>query len=205
MAKSDLKSAWVPGEAAFQRLLTWLDAGTYSQGERYLEIATDRQFFARRKLPAPDDLGRGLESCGRRLEEPARSTISCPPAPIHCRSVRVARVGETTPCLSQPVSEPRPKRVHAGATPRRIARHEEVSALLATLRSRSDLILDYNVRIPHAEGRKKSSLSLGEGSESLAIRVPIAHPLKCVRACSPSKDNAKFVSQVNMSFQSDNP
>jgi len=71
MAKSQLKRHWEPGEAAFQRLLTWLDEGIDSQGERYLDIR-DRlvHYFARRNSAAPDDLAdETLNRVARRLEE----------------------------------------------------------------------------------------------------------------------------------------
>ena len=71
MAKSDLKSGWQPDEAALHRLLAWLDEGTDSQGERYLDIR-DRlvHYFARRNCLAPDDLAdETLNRVTRRLEE----------------------------------------------------------------------------------------------------------------------------------------
>lgn len=71
MAKTDLKRHWAPSEAAFQRLLAWLDEGTDSRGERYLDIR-DRlvHYFARRNALAPDDLAdETLNRVARRLEE----------------------------------------------------------------------------------------------------------------------------------------
>lgn len=71
MGKADHKRRWEPGEAAFQQLLTWLDQGNDSQGERYLDIR-DRlvHYFARRSSLAPDDLAdETLNRVARRLEE----------------------------------------------------------------------------------------------------------------------------------------
>src|SRR5688572_22891083 len=71
MAKADLKRNWRPSEAAFQRLLSWLDQGADSQGERYLDIR-DRlvDYFARRNSAAPEDLAdETLNRVARRLEE----------------------------------------------------------------------------------------------------------------------------------------
>jgi DNA-directed RNA polymerase specialized sigma24 family protein len=71
MAKVNLKRQWEPSEAAFHRLLTWLDQGGDSQGERYLDIR-DRlvRYFARRSCPAPDDLAdETLNRVARRLDE----------------------------------------------------------------------------------------------------------------------------------------
>lgn len=71
MARPDRTRRWEPSDAAFQRLLTWLDQGADSQGERYLDIR-DRlvHYFARRNGPAPDDLAdETLNRVARRLEE----------------------------------------------------------------------------------------------------------------------------------------
>jgi DNA-directed RNA polymerase specialized sigma24 family protein len=71
MPKRDLKRSWEPGEATFHRLLAWLDEGTDTQGERYLEIR-DRlvHYFARRNCLRPDDLAdETLNRVARRLEE----------------------------------------------------------------------------------------------------------------------------------------
>ena len=71
MPKPDLKRHWAPGEASFHRLLAWLDEGTDTQGERYLEIR-DRlvRYFARRNCLRPDDLAdETLNRVARRLEE----------------------------------------------------------------------------------------------------------------------------------------
>ena len=44
-------------EAAFTRLLTWLDDGTDSEGERYLEVRRRLvAYFDRQNRPAPDAL-----------------------------------------------------------------------------------------------------------------------------------------------------
>jgi len=71
MVKANLKRHWQPSEAAFHRLLAWLDEGADSHGERYLDIR-DRlvHYFARRGSPAPDDLAdETLNRVARRLEE----------------------------------------------------------------------------------------------------------------------------------------
>jgi RNA polymerase sigma factor (sigma-70 family) len=71
MANAPLRRRWEPSEATFERLLTWLDAGADSQGERYLDIR-DRlvHYFARRRCFAPDDLAdETLNRVARRLEE----------------------------------------------------------------------------------------------------------------------------------------
>jgi hypothetical protein len=71
MPQRDLRPRWQLDETAFHRLLQWLDEGTESHGERYLEIR-DRlvSYFGRRSCPAPDDLAdETLNRVARRLEE----------------------------------------------------------------------------------------------------------------------------------------
>lgn len=71
MAKRDLRLRRELDETAFHRLLQWLDQGSDSQGERYVEIR-DRlvTYFGRRNCPAPDDLAdETLNRVARRLEE----------------------------------------------------------------------------------------------------------------------------------------
>lgn len=70
-AKPDLTRRWEPDQAAFARLLEWLDEGRDSHGERYLDIR-DRlvRYFARRNCPSPDDLAdETLNRVTRRLDE----------------------------------------------------------------------------------------------------------------------------------------
>jgi DNA-directed RNA polymerase specialized sigma24 family protein len=71
MAETNSKRHWQPSEAAFHRFLAWLDDGSDSRGERYLDIR-DRlvHYFARRGSPTPDDLAdETLNRVARRLEE----------------------------------------------------------------------------------------------------------------------------------------
>ena len=71
MARRDLRPRWQLDETAFHRLLEWLDQGSDSQGERYVEIR-DRlvSYFGRRNAPTPDDLAdETLNRVAKRLEE----------------------------------------------------------------------------------------------------------------------------------------
>src|SRR6187549_1697403 len=71
MAKPNLKRDWQPDEAAFGRLLAWLDEGTDSRGERYLEMRERLvDYFGRRNCHSPEDLADDtLNRVARRLEE----------------------------------------------------------------------------------------------------------------------------------------
>jgi DNA-directed RNA polymerase specialized sigma24 family protein len=71
MANRDLRLRRELNETAFHHLLQWLDQGSDSHGERYVEIR-DRLviYFGRRNCPAPDDLAdETLNRVARRLEE----------------------------------------------------------------------------------------------------------------------------------------
>ena len=71
MARANIKRDWQPDKAAFDRLLAWLDEGTESRGERYLEIRRRLvDYFGRRNCPFPEDLAdETLNRVARRLEE----------------------------------------------------------------------------------------------------------------------------------------
>jgi len=71
MARANIKRDWQPDKAAFDRLLAWLDEGTESRGERYLEIRERLvDYFDRRDCPFPEDLAdETLNRVARRLEE----------------------------------------------------------------------------------------------------------------------------------------
>ena len=71
MARANIKRDWQPDKAAFDRLLAWLDEGTESRGERYLEIRERLvDYFGRRDCPFPEDLAdETLNRVARRLEE----------------------------------------------------------------------------------------------------------------------------------------
>jgi len=71
MAKPNLKRDWQPDKAAFDRLLAWLDEGTDSRGERYLEMRERLvDYFGRRSCHSPEDLADDtLNRVARRLEE----------------------------------------------------------------------------------------------------------------------------------------
>src|SRR4026209_1374551 len=66
---------------ALTRLLRWLDDGSDSQGERYLEMRRRRvAYFDRRNRPAPDVLAdETLDRVSRTLEESGRIKVT-PPA-----------------------------------------------------------------------------------------------------------------------------
>ncbi|MGA8075099.1 MAG: hypothetical protein WB995_16615 [Candidatus Acidiferrales bacterium] len=68
---TQLKKDWELNPEAFRRLLGWLDGGTDSNGERYLEIRRRLvRYFDRRNCPSPGDLAdETLNRVARKLEE----------------------------------------------------------------------------------------------------------------------------------------
>src|SRR5215813_1194376 len=76
------KKDWDLSEQAFARLLAWLDEGTDSRGERYLEIRRRLVlYFDRKNCLSPDELAdETLNRVARRLEE---ETAIITDAPAH--------------------------------------------------------------------------------------------------------------------------
>lgn len=73
MARGELKKHWIPTEGAFRGLLTWLDEGVDSGGDRYLEMRRRLvSYFDRRNSSTPDEhADETLNRVARRLEEQA--------------------------------------------------------------------------------------------------------------------------------------
>jgi DNA-directed RNA polymerase specialized sigma24 family protein len=65
------KKDWTLNPRAFQRLLTWLDEGANSDGQKYLEMRRRlAAYFDRKNCPMPDELAdETLNRVARRLEE----------------------------------------------------------------------------------------------------------------------------------------
>jgi DNA-directed RNA polymerase specialized sigma24 family protein len=66
-----LKKDWQPSETAFRQLLSWLDEGTDSAGEKYLEIRRRLElYFDRKNCPSPGELAdQTLNRVARKLDE----------------------------------------------------------------------------------------------------------------------------------------
>ncbi len=70
-SKSGVRQGWEPTEPVFRRLLGWLDEGTDSNGERYLEMRRRlvRYFDRKQCIPSDDLADETLNRVARRLEE----------------------------------------------------------------------------------------------------------------------------------------
>jgi len=192
MAKGNLKRDWQPDKAAFDRLLAWLDEGTESGGERYLEMRGRLvDYFGRRDCASPEDLAdETLNRVARRLDEtgvidegvPARYCYIVARF-VFLESLRRPRhvdlPDETGENLAAPVADQQ-------ADSERTSRCLE-QCLQACSSTDRALILDY-YRAPGGtarEHRKQLAQRLGLTANSLAIRAyRIRSRLEaCVRAC----------------------
>lgn len=79
-ANSTLKRSWTPTEPAFRKFLQWLDEGSDSKGERYLEMRRRLlRYFDHKHCLASDDLAdETLNRVARRLEEQGTITEATP-------------------------------------------------------------------------------------------------------------------------------
>jgi DNA-directed RNA polymerase specialized sigma24 family protein len=79
--KTESKRDWTLTPGAFRRLLDWLDEGTDSGGQRYLEMQRRLTlYFDRKDCQSPDDLADDvLNRIARRLEEEGTITTDAPP------------------------------------------------------------------------------------------------------------------------------
>ena len=80
MADVPRKKDWEPTEAAFRRLLNWLDGAVDSFGQRYVEMRRRLvQYFDRKGCSMPDELADNtLNRVARRLEEEGQIVDAAP-------------------------------------------------------------------------------------------------------------------------------
>jgi DNA-directed RNA polymerase specialized sigma24 family protein len=76
-----LKKGWLPTAGAFHQFLTWLDEGSDSGGEKYLEMRRRLvAYFDRKRCLSPDELAdETLNRVARRLEEQGAIIDVAPP------------------------------------------------------------------------------------------------------------------------------
>ena len=191
MPKANLKRDWQPDKAAFDRLLAWLDEGTESRGERYLEICERLvDYFGRRDCPFPEDLAdETLNRVARRLEETGSIDDVVPARYCYIVAKFVFLESLRRPRQVELVAQSAEVAVAEVANER--AENERTFACLeqclqsCSLADRA-LILNYYQTIGSArENRRQLALRLGITANSLAIRAcRIRSRLEaCVRAC----------------------
>jgi len=207
MPKTGPQSRREPDESAFHRLLEWLDQGTDSEGQRYVEIRERLViYFARRNCPGPEDLAdETLNRVARRLKEQGRIDDILPAQ--YCYVVaRFVMLESLRQVHRELISLPRPHQPEI-ATPEGedvIAERERtmecLEACLATHTAGDrELILEY-YRTDDGTAkaqRKRLAERLGLTANSLAIRAwRLRQRLeRCVRNCRERRQtNGTFVS-----------
>ena len=186
--------------AAFRQFLSWLDDGTDSNGEKYLEMRRRLvAYFDRKNCVAPDELAdETLNRVARRLEEEGSITGTAPPniatSPLNSSSssISVATRGPTPACR-----ELSPGEVDAvlGAAPAddEAQNKEHLSACLEECLTKlpsndRDLILEYyrGEQRSKIESRRGLAATLRLSVNALSIRAcRIRNKLElCVRECS---------------------
>jgi DNA-directed RNA polymerase specialized sigma24 family protein len=198
VAKANLKRDWVPTEAAFQRLLMWLDEGADSQGERYVEIRSRLvHYFDRRSCLAAEDLAdETLNRVARRLDEEGEiaSVVPARYCYIVAKFVFLEYLRRPTPVPA--AIDAREENTMIGPrTPRQDDAIDTRQAILDCLdgcldkRPASDrqLILDYygSESTSTIEHRKRLAARLGLSANALAIRACRirGHLESCVKQC----------------------
>lgn len=192
MAKANLKRDWQPDKAAFDRLLAWLDEGTESGGERYLEMRSRLvEYFGRRDCSSPEDLAdETLNRVARRLEETGLIDHGVPARYCYIVAKFVFLESLRRP-RQMDLADRNGQAVAAQEVDERAESERAFTCLEQCLQSCSSadraLILDY-YRTPNGsarEHRKQLAQRLGITANSLAIRAcRIRSRLEeCVRGC----------------------
>ena len=181
---------------SFTRLLRWLDEGTDSKGERYLEIRRRLvAYFDRRNRPAPDILAdETLDRVSRTLEESGRIKVT-PPARycyVVARFVLLEDIRKTQREIpfdeTRPSSQPDPSSNRA-ATEEGVERSLQcLSHCLNRLKPEDrNLIVEYyrDAKRQRIDRRRELARELGITMNALAIRTwRLRSSLEaCVAAC----------------------
>src|SRR5215203_855668 len=208
MRKTEPRSRREPDETAFHRLLEWLDQGSDSEGQRYVEIRERLVlYFARRNCPGPEDLAdETLNRVARRLKE--QGTIDDILPAQYCygvaRFVMLEALRqmhrEATGIAHEHRSEfsSRPEREDGTAERERTMDCLEECLAAHTAADRELILAYYRTDAGTARAqRKRLAERLGLTANSLAIRAwRLRQRLeRCVRHCRERRqNNGSFVS-----------
>jgi DNA-directed RNA polymerase specialized sigma24 family protein len=201
MASVRYKKDWSPTAGTFHQFLHWLDEGTDSGGEKYLEMRRRLvAYFDRKNCVAPDELAdETLNRVARRLEEEGAITDT-PPARycyitakyVFLENLRSGQRSETSIAELPPLAADSllgvapPESSESAGKERLFACLEDCLAKLAS--ADRDLILEYYHGEQRAKIRCRRGLaaSLNVTVNALSIRAcRIRNKLElCVRKCS---------------------
>lgn len=178
--KAGPKRSWVPTQAAFHRLLGWLDEESDSGGQRYLEIRRRLVlYFDRKNCRSPDELAdETLNRVTRRLEEEGAIITD---APAHYCYI-VARFVLLESLREQPREGPLDDNAFVAAEPQSSEEEPEKERQFECLErcttklepENRELIVSYY----HGEQRVKI-----ENRRALAARLGVSANALSIRAC----------------------
>lgn len=195
------KKDWSPTAGAFRQFLSWLDEGTDSAGEKYLEMRRRLvAYFDRKNCVAPDDLAdETLNRVARRLEEEG-AILDTPPARycyitakfVFLEYLRGDKHSETSfaemppQAIDSVLSTPPPETGALAGKEQVFGCLEECLAKLESVDR--DLILGYyqGEQRTKIDGRRGLAASLNVTVNALSIRAcRIRNKLElCVRKCA---------------------
>ena len=196
----ELKRDWALTPGAFRRLLDWLDEGTDSGGQRYLEMRRRLVlYFDRKNCLAPDELAdETLNRVTRRLEEEGAITSDTPAHYCYIvaryvflewlrRQEQTSPLDDalTGPALAQALAQPGP----GGAPDDEEKRLECLERCMQKLEpEHRQLIVDYYSGQQRAkiDNRREMAARLGITVNALSIRAfRLREKLEaCVRKCA---------------------
>jgi DNA-directed RNA polymerase specialized sigma24 family protein len=181
-AMVQLKKDWRPTESAFHRLLAWLDEGTDSNGERYLEVRRRLElYFERKNCLCPDELAdETLTRVARKLDEQGGIEQVTPlqycyivAKFVFLESLRAAGRGQTS--LDDPLKAKTLSSHSAGLFENQERRLDDLERCLTELpRNDQELIREYY----HGQQREKI-----ERRVALAARLGLSPNALTIRAC----------------------
>jgi DNA-directed RNA polymerase specialized sigma24 family protein len=189
-----------PDQRAFRRFLEWLDEGSDSGGQKYLEMHRRLvSYFDRKNCLSPQELAdETLSRVARRLEEESAITGATPAhyCYIVARFVFLEYQRQVTPLSISAGEVAASSKIDEGAENRARMLHWLEQCLSRLKPEQRELILDYyqgeqRVKI---ELRRKLAGRLGLTMNALSIRAcRIRDRLEaCVRACSGGKEPDVF-------------
>jgi DNA-directed RNA polymerase specialized sigma24 family protein len=194
------KKDWKPTHSAFLRLLKWLDAGSDSGGETYVEIRRRLvRYFDRRNCVSPDELAdETLNRVARRLEETDAAVDDTPQR--YCYIVAKFVFLEYTRAAGQGLTSldldpAQPSTVALGPDVATQERERLLDCLERCLKklpaADQELILEYyrGEQREKIENRKELGARLGLTANALTIRAcRIRNKLElCVKSCCSEK------------------
>jgi DNA-directed RNA polymerase specialized sigma24 family protein len=191
-----LKKDWVINPEAFRRLLVWLDSGSDSRGERYLEVRRRLTlYFDRKNCRSSDELAdETLNRIARKLEEKGTITeVSC----LHYCYIVAKLVFLENLRLVKPLQSEANESTNYDAVSELGSELKErmfsclENCLGKVVEDDRTLILDYyrGERRTKIELRAQLARRLGLSMNALSIRAcRIRNKLEaCIRACTAEK------------------